>query len=133
MKDESVCPKRSTFYIGQPCAHTARSVVSNIMRAEEFYPASLHGVIWRKHYLSQAIADCHMLEQDLQLLEELNEGIDVDKFYKAAGLIDSLVPILKNKRRNVRKTKTSGEATAFERFMIRLAEFFNGETFEDAA
>ncbi len=133
MKDESVCPKRSTFYIGQPCAHSARNVVAHLMRAEEFYPASVHGVIWRKHYLSQAIAECNMLEQDLQLLKEINEGLPVDKFREAARLISELRPMLKAKRKGVRKTKQGGEPTAFDRFMIRLAEFFNGEVFDDAS
>ncbi len=131
MKDEKVCPKRSTFYIGQPCAHTARSVVSNLMRAEQFYPSTMHSVIWRKHYYSQAIADCHMLEQDLELLKELNEGIDIHKFAEAARILNNLVPLLVNRRKNVRKAKAGAEPSAFDVFMYRLSEFFNGDVFDE--
>lgn len=72
-----------------------------------------------------------MLEQDLELLKELNEGIDIHKFAQAGRLLNKLVPLLVSRRKNVRKSKTGGEPSAFDMFMYKLSEFFNGDVFDE--
>ena len=112
MASDKVVPKSYRLMCAVPTVETAKSLVDNIVRAEAFYPNTAHSVIYRKHYLTLAIADCYRLVQDMQTLKDIGLPINLNRFKDLADMIDREIALLKGTRKSVRLT---GDAPVSER------------------
>ena len=72
-------PKKYRLILGVPMVQTAKDLVDDVVRADSFYPNTAHGVLWRKHYLTLAIADCYRLEQDAQTLRDMGLPVNLNR------------------------------------------------------
>ena len=95
-------PKSWRFLVSVPMAETARSIVYNINRAEQFFPNSTLNVLERKRYYSLAIADCEQLLLDLQCIKEMNNQLNVNHIEAMIATVDEEIRLLKGVRKNTR-------------------------------
>ena len=128
---ESVVPKRYRLILGVPMVQTAKDLVDDAVRADSFYPNTAHGVLWRKHYLTLAIADCHRLEQDVQTLRDIGLPANLNRMSDLADMIDREIGLLKGARKSARLTGSASIAERIERARADIAEL--EELAEDAA
>lgn len=113
MVNERVVPKRYRLTNGVPTIETARSIVYNINRADEFYPSSPGNVAERRKYLTLAIADCEQIMLDLQCYIQVRErqaaGSPMsdgfpgkERIEELVSQVDEEIGLLKGARKNVR-------------------------------
>lgn len=119
MASSKVVPKSYRFLLAVPTVECARELVCNIETAELFYPSTAHGVIWRKHHLTLAIANCHHLVQDLQVVKDLGLPVNVNRYEATADMLAKEIDILKKRRHN---TKLTGNRPVSERIAKLEAE-----------
>ena len=124
---ESAVPKRYRVILGAPMVETAKSLVDNIAKAEEFYPNTAHGVLYRRHYLTLAIADCHRIVQDVQTLKDIGLPVNLNRLTDLADMIDREIALLKGTRKSVRLTGSVPIEERIAQARANLAEL------EDAA
>ena len=108
MASSSVVPKSYRFILAAPAVETAKSLVDNIVRAEAFYPNTAHGVIYRKHYLTLAIADCRRITQDLQTVKDIGLPVNLNRFKDIADMVEREIALLKGTRKAVKLTGAAG-------------------------
>lgn len=102
MASPSVVPKAYRLLNAVPTVETARSIVYNINRADQFYPNSAVNALERRKYLSLAIADCEQLCQDMQCLVDIGLPVNVNRFEEVVAMIEQEIALLKGARKNVR-------------------------------
>ena len=102
MASPAVVPKAYRLLNAVPTVETARAIVYNINRADQFYPNSAANVLERRKYLSLAIADCEQLCQDMQCLIDIVLPVNVGKFEAVVSMIEQEIALLKGARKNVR-------------------------------
>ena len=119
MASDKVVPKSYRLMCAVPTVETAKSLVDNVVRADAFYPNTAHNAIYRKHYLTEAIADCYRLVQDVQTLKDVGLPINLNRFAALADMIDREIALLKGTRKSVRLT---GDASIDERIALARAE-----------
>lgn len=119
MASSSVVPKAYRLLNAVPTVETARSVVYNINRADQFYPNTSFNVLERRKYLTLAIADCEQLVQDFQCLLEIGLPVDAGKFNEVVDAIEVEIGLLKGARKNV---KLLGKLSAQEKIEEAQAE-----------
>ena len=95
-------PKSWRFMLSVPTAETARSVVYNINRAEQFFPNSSYNVLERRKYYSLAIADCEQIMQDLQCMIDMGAPINVSHLERLIDKADEEIRLLKGVRKSTR-------------------------------
>ena len=98
MASPSVVPKAYRLLNAVPTVETARSIVYNINRADQFYPNSAANVLERKRYYSLAIADC----EHMQCLIDIGLPVNVNRFEAVVSMIEQEIALLKGARKNVR-------------------------------
>ena len=125
---ESAVPKRYRVILGAPMVDTAKSLVDNIVRSESFYPNTARGVIYRRHYLTLAIADCHRIVQDLQVLKDIGLPVNLNRLTNVADMLDREMALLKGTRKSV---KLTGDASIGERIAKARAELEDLEQARD--
>lgn len=119
---ESVVPKKYRLILGVPMVQTAKDLVDDVVRADSFYPNTAHGVLWRKHYLTLAIADCHRLEQDVQTIRDIGLPINLNRMSDLADMIDREIGLLKGSRKSARLTGSAQIGERIERARADIAE-----------
>ena len=102
MASPSVVPKAYRLLNAVPTVETARSIVYNINRSDQFYPNCSANVLERKKYLSLAIADCEQLCQDMQCLIDMGLPININRFEAVVTMVEEEIALLKGARKNVR-------------------------------
>lgn len=116
--NENVVPKRKRLVLGVPMAETARSLVYNVNRANRFYPSNSYNVLERKRYLGLAMADCDMLEQDLQCLVAMRCAAP-GRLERISGMIRDEAEKVSKKRKY---TRIIGRESAEDRLAAARAE-----------
>ena len=116
---ENEVKKRYRLILGVPMVNTAKELVDNIAKAEEFYPNTAHGVVYRRHYLTLAIASCRSLVQDVQTIKDIGQPINLNRLTDLADMIDREIALLKGARKAVRLT---GDAPMEERIARARAD-----------
>ena len=119
---ESVVPKKYRLILGAPMVQTAKDLVDDVVRADSFYPNTAHGVLWRKHYLTLAIADCHRLEQDVQTIRDIGLPVNLNRMSDLADMIDREIGLLKGSRKSARLTGSAPIGERIERARADIAE-----------
>lgn len=119
---ESVIPKKYRLILGVPMVQTAKDLVDDVVRADSFYPNTAHGVLWRKHYLTLAIADCYRLEQDAQTLRDMGLPVNLNRMSDLADMIDREIGLLKGSRKSARLTGSATIGERIERARADIAE-----------
>lgn len=119
---ESVVPKKYRLILGVPMVQTAKDLVDDVVRADSFYPNTAHGVLWRRHYLTLAIADCHRLVQDAQTLKDIGLSVNLNRMIDLADMIDREIALLKGTRKSTRLTGDATIAERIERARSDIAE-----------
>ena len=109
---ENAVPKRYRVLLGAPMVETAKSLVDNVTRADEFYPNTAHGVLYRRHYLTLAIADCRRIVQDVQTMKDIGLPVNLNRLTDLADMVDREIALLKGTRKSTRLT---GDAPIEER------------------
>lgn len=132
MSSDNVVPKRKRFLVAVPTVETARNLTYHMEAAEGFYPSTAHGVIWRKHYLTLAIADCHQLVQDLQLLPDMGMPVNVNRFENIANLLEKEIDTLKTRRHNTKLTGKKSPSEKIAKLQAELAELYELESDKSA-
>ena len=94
-------PKSYRFVLAVPMAETARSLVSNLVTANAFYPNTEHNVTQRRHYMTLAVANCEQLLQDLQCLIDLGI-IKVSRCVRIADDVETAAKLIKGARKGVK-------------------------------
>lgn len=122
MASEKVVPKKHRLLLSVPTIATARELVNNVETAEAFYPSTAHGVLWRKHYLTLAIANCYQLTQDLQVVKDLGLPVNLNRYETIAGMIGKELDTLTSRKRNTRLTGTAGIDERIAKLRYQLAE-----------
>lgn len=122
MASDKVVPKKHRLLLAVPTIATARELVCNVETAEDFYPSTAHGVVWRKHYLTLALANCHQLSHDLQLLRDIGLPVNLNRFGNIADMLDKEIDILKGRRHNTKLTGSRTVEERIEKLTIELAE-----------
>ena len=102
MASPNVVPKSYRLLTAVPTVETARSIVYNITRADQFFPNTSFNVLERRKYLTLAIADCEQLCLDFQCLLELGLPINVNRFDAVVESIELEISLLKGARKNVK-------------------------------
>ena len=95
-------PKSYRFVLAVPMAETARSLVSNLVTANAFYPNTEHNVTQRRHYMTLALADLNQLYQDLQGLLAMKLPVKVAKFEEISESIENDIKLIKGARAGVK-------------------------------
>ena len=119
MASDKVVPKSYRFLLAVPAVETAKALVDNITRADTFYPNTAHGVIYRRHYLTLAIADCYRILQDLQTIKDIGLAVNLNRLTIVVDMIDREIGLLKGTRK---ATKLPGDASVEERIVQAQAE-----------
>lgn len=122
MASDKVVPKAYRLMGAVPTVATARELVNNIETASAFYPNTPHGVLQRKHYLTLAIANCYQLVQDLQTLKDIGLPVNVNRYKKAADLLDREIALLTGTKKNVRLVGSATVAQRIEKLEQEIAE-----------
>ena len=122
MASQKVVPKSYRLLCAVPAVETAKSLVDNVIRADTFYPNTAHGVVYRKHYLTLAIADCYRIMQDMQSLKDIGLPINVNVFENLADMVDREIGLLKGTRKSARLAKSAPIEEQVERARMELAE-----------
>ena len=122
MASSKVVPKSHRFLLAVPTVECARELVCNVETSERFYPSTPHGVKWRKHYLTLAIANCYHLVQDLQTVRDIGLPVNVNRFASVADLLEKEIDTLKGRRHNTRLTGRVTLAQKIEKLEAELAE-----------
>ena len=102
MASDKVVPKAYRLLNAVPTVETARSIVYNINRADQFYPSTPQNVVERKRYMTLAIADCEQLCLDLQCLVDMGLPVPVGRLENLLVMVDDEIALLKGARKNVR-------------------------------
>lgn len=122
MASNSVVPKSYRFILAVPTVETAKSLVDNIVRAEAFYPNTAHNVIYKRHYLTLAIADCKRLAQDLQTVKDIDLPVNLNRYKNIADMIDREIALLKGTHKAVKLTGGASIEERIEQAKSHLAE-----------
>ena len=94
-------PKSYRFVFSVPMASTARALVDHLTRADAYYPNSLENAVERKKMLTEAVADCRMIMQDLQCLREVCDQVKASRFERIAEMVGREIALVKGVRKNV--------------------------------
>lgn len=122
MASSNVVPKSHRFLLAVPAVECARELVCNVETAERFYPSTPHGVKWRKHYLTLAIANCYHLVHDLQTVRDIGLPVNVNRYAAVADLLEQEIDTLKGRRHNTKLTGRLTLAEKIEKMEAELAE-----------
>lgn len=122
MASQKVVPKSYRLLCAVPAVETAKSLVDNVIRADTFYPNTAHGVVYRKHYLTLAIADCYRIMQDMQSLKDIGLPINVNVFENLVDMVDREIGLLKGARKSARLAKSAPIEVQVARARMELAE-----------
>ena len=114
MSSTAVIPKHWRFTFGEPACADAKRLVDHIERADAFYPNSQHNVTMRRHYLTEAVADCHVILQDLQCACDAGLPVPLARLERVVGLLDEEIGLLKGARKAVKLTGGAQAAPALE-------------------
>lgn len=119
MASDRIVPKSYRLMCAVPTVQTAKDLVDDIVRGDRFYPSSPHGVLWRKHYLTLALADCRRLTQDVQTLRDIGLPVNLNRLANLAEMVDREIALLTGARKSVRLV---GHETASDRAARLRAE-----------
>ena len=102
MASDKVVPKSYRLMSAVPTVQTAKDLVDDIVRSNEFYPNTARNAVYRKHYMTMAVADCKRLLQDLQTLKDIGLPINLNRFEALVGSVEREITLLKGARKAVK-------------------------------
>lgn len=95
-------PKSQRFLIAIPMCDTARLLVEHLTRAAAYWPNSQENAGMRRKYMTEAVADCELLMQDLQTAGMTCDRIKPSRVARLTAMLDREIALIKGARKNIR-------------------------------